>query len=309
MTQTGLTGKKRLYWVLIIFAALLLALVVRLFYIQVIQGPKLQEMALSQWTKDTALSAARGRIMDRSGTVLAQSGTAYKVLLWPNLIDATERERVAAELSQVLGMSKGYVLTKVSDVTKQEIVLNVPNTLTGYDPRTGEKLWYCEGIPDGYLCPSVIGEGDVAYAIGARKNSAMAVRTGGRGDVTESHVLWRTNKGSNVSSPVYVDGHLYWFHESRGTAICVDAKTGEVVFEERLEPRAGLIYASVLAADGKLYALSQNRGTYVLAARPEFQQLAVNVFADDNSRANASPVVSDGQILLRTDKALYCLGK
>ena len=82
-----------------------------------------------------------------------------------------------------------------------------------------------------------------------------------------------------------------------------------MVFEERLEPRAGLIYASVLAADGKLYALSQNRGTYVLAARPEFQQLAVNVFADDNSRANASPVVSEGQILLRTDKALYCLGQ
>ncbi|MGI6417208.1 MAG: PQQ-binding-like beta-propeller repeat protein [Thermoguttaceae bacterium] len=196
-----------------------------------------------------------------------------------------------------------------TDEGKQEIVLNVPNTLTGYDPQTGEKLWYCEGIPDGYLCPSVIGEGNVAYAIGARKNSAMAVRTGGRGDVTESHVLWRTNKGSNVSSPVYVDGYLYWFHESRGTAICVNAKTGEVVFEERLEPRAGLIYASVLAADGKLYGLSQNNGTYVLAARPEFQQLAVNVFADDNSRANASPVVSEGQILLRTDKALYCLGK
>lgn len=123
MTQTGLTGKKRLYWVLIIFAALLLALVVRLFYIQVIQGPKLQEMALSQWTKDTALSAARGRIMDRSGTVLAQSGTAYKVLLWPNVIGADDRGRIAQELSAVLGMDQETVLEKVVDVKKQEIVL------------------------------------------------------------------------------------------------------------------------------------------------------------------------------------------
>ena len=123
MTQTGLTGKKRLYWVLMIFAALLLALVVRLFYIQIIQGPRLQEMALSQWTKDTALSAARGRIVDRSGTVLAQSGTAYKVLLWPNVIGADDRGRIAQELAAVLDMDQETVLAKVVDVKKQEIVL------------------------------------------------------------------------------------------------------------------------------------------------------------------------------------------
>lgn len=192
---------------------------------------------------------------------------------------------------------------------KQELVLNVPRTLKGYDPATGEELWHCEGIPDGYICPSVIGEGNVAYAIGGRKNTAIAVRTGGRGDVTESHVLWRTGKGSNVSSPVYLDGHLYWFHEQKGVAICLNAKTGEVVYEERLEPRPGLIYSSVLAADGKLYGLSQENGTYVLPATPSFKQLSLNKFADDSSRANACPIVSDGQILLRTDKAIYCIGK
>ena len=192
---------------------------------------------------------------------------------------------------------------------KHEIVLNVPKRLTGYDPATGEELWYCEGIPDGYICPTVIGEGQVAYAIGARKSTAIAVRTGGRGDVTESHVLWRAGVGSNVSSPVYLDGHLYWFHESRGTAVCVNAANGEIVYQERLDPRPGLIYASVLAADGKLYGVSQQAGTYVLAAKPQFEQLAVNRFADDKARSNASPVVSDGQILLRNDGAVYCLGK
>ena len=53
----------------------------------------------------------------------------------------------------------------------------------------------------------------VVYAIGARKNTSIAVRCGGRGDVTDTHVLWRVSKGSNVSSPVYIDGYLYWFHE------------------------------------------------------------------------------------------------
>ena len=215
------------------------------------------------------------------------------------------------EVWRAEGISKCWASPVLVDTEdgKQELVLNVPRKLTGYDPATGEELWHCEGIPDGYVCPSVIGEGNVAYAIGGRKNTAIAVRTGGRGDVTDSHVLWRAGKGSNVSSPVYLDGHLYWFHEQKGLAICLNAENGEVVYEERLEPRPGLIYSSVLAADGKLYGLSQENGTYVLPAKPQFEQLTVNKFDDDSTRANASPIVSDGQIILRTDKAIYCIGK
>ena len=63
------------------------------------------------------------------------------------------------------------------------------------------------------------------------------------------------------------------------------------------------------AADGKLYCVSQQKGTFVLAAQPEFKLLAHNVFEDDNSRTNASPIVDDGQLLLRTDLRLYCIGK
>jgi len=195
---------------------------------------------------------------------------------------------------------------------RQELVLNLPSKsghkLTGYDPDTGKELWHCKGIPDGYTCPTVIAHDDIVYAIGGRRNTAIAVRAGGHGDVTESHVLWTTSKGSNVASPVYVDGYLYWFHEMRGMAYCLDAKTGKVVYEERLTPRPGLIYASVTAADGKLYGVSREHGTYVVAAKPEFEQLAVNVFQDDESRANASIAVTDNQLLLRTDKAIYCIG-
>ena len=192
---------------------------------------------------------------------------------------------------------------------KQELVLNAPRRVMGFDPDTGTEMWRCDGIPDGYICPTVITHEDVVFAIGGRKNTAIAVRAGGRGDVTQTHVLWTTDRGSNVSSPVYLDGHLYWCHESRGKAYCLDAKTGKIVYEESLTPRPGLIYSSFTAADGKLYAPSQEKGTYVVAAKPEFQQLAVNQFQDDASRTNGSIAVSNNQLIMRTDKAIYCIGQ
>jgi len=193
---------------------------------------------------------------------------------------------------------------------KTELVVSLPQKIVAYDPATGDELWTCDGIPDrGYVCPSLVAHGGVVYAIGGRTNTAIAVRAGGRGDVTDSHQLWRTGRGSNVTSPVYHDGHLYWVHERRGVAYCLNAKDGEVVYEERLSPRPGVVYASGIVADGKLYFVSQHNGTYVLAAKPEFELLAHNTLGEDTARANASPAISDGKLLLRNDKYLYCIGK
>lgn len=187
---------------------------------------------------------------------------------------------------------------------------NPEGRIVAFDPKTGEELWRCRGIPDGgYVIPSLVAHDGVIYAIGGRSNTALAVRAGGRGDVTESHGLWRTNKGSNVSSPIYHEGHLYWVHESKGVAYCLDAKTGETVFAERLEPRPDLVYSSITAADGKLYAVSQYNGTFVLAAKPKFELLAHNRLGDDKSRANASLAVHAGQLLLRNDQYIYCIGE
>jgi outer membrane protein assembly factor BamB len=189
-----------------------------------------------------------------------------------------------------------------------ELVVSAQGQILGYDPLTGEELWRADGIDD-YICPSPIAHNGVVYAMAGRRSTCIAVRAGGRGDVTDTHVLWRTNKGSNVSSPVYHDGYLHWVHESRGVAHCLDAETGDVVYEERLDPRPGIVYSSVTLADGKLYAVSQHTGTFVIAAKPEFELLAHNTFENDDSRANAVPVPSDGQILLRTDAYLYCIGR
>jgi len=188
-----------------------------------------------------------------------------------------------------------------------DLVISVKGQLRGFDPETGNERWHCAGIED-YVCPSVIAHDGIVYAIGGRGRPGLAVAAGGEGDVTDK-ILWKTPKGSNVSSPVFHDGYLYWASESQGVAYCVDAKSGNTVYAERIEPRPDRIYASPVVADGKIYYVSRDKGAYVLPARPEYKLLAHNVIASDESIFNASPAVSDGQLLLRSDKYLYCIGK
>jgi outer membrane protein assembly factor BamB len=247
-------------------------------------------------------------------------GTGNSLVLFENLLIVNAS--VESETLRALDKSSGKEVWKVSvgggarntpllvktAAGSTELVLSLPNKIAGYDPRTGEQLWTSNGIPDGgYICPSVVAHDGIVYAIGGRKNTAVAVRAGGKGDVTETHELWRTNKGSNVSSPVYHDGRLYWMHEKLGTLICLDAKTGETIFEERVSPRPGIVYSSAMVADGKIYAVSQHAGTFVFDAGKVFKQLAHNTF-DEDHRANASLAVDRGQLLLRDDGYLYCLG-
>ena len=200
------------------------------------------------------------------------------------------------------------ILVQVKSKKRTELVVSTPGKVLGIDPDSGRELWNCEGIPDRYVCPSPVAHNGVVYVIGGRTNTSLAIRAGGAGDVTKTHRLWIQKLGANVSSPVYHDGHIYWMHERRGTLYCLDAKTGNVVFRERARPRPGTVYSSVTVADGKLYCASKHNGTFVFAASPKFKLLAHNEIGD-KSRCNSIPVVSAGQLLLRTDRHLYCIGK
>jgi outer membrane protein assembly factor BamB len=186
-----------------------------------------------------------------------------------------------------------------------ELAVTIKGNILAFAPDTGEPLWNCDGIDD-YICPSIIVQDGTLYAIGGRRGTAIAIRSGGSGDVSESRKLWEIAKGSNVSSPVYHDGHLYWAKETNGILYCANAATGEVLYEKRLNPSPGLIYASPLLADGRLYYVSRENGIYVVAAKPEFELLAHTQLEGDDSLFNASPVPhSDGAVLLRSDKYLY----
>ena len=197
------------------------------------------------------------------------------------------------------------ILVDVAD-GRTELVLAIHGKVLGFAPSSGEQLWSCDTDIRWYMAPSLVAHEGVVYCIGGRDGGgALAVRTGGRGDVTGTHRLWAIKKGSNVPSPIFHEGHVYWVHES-GTAVCGDAKTGRIVYEERL-PRAGRVYASPVLAGGRLYVVARGGRAYVLTARPEFELLATN----ELERAgvfNASPAVTGGRLLLRADRFLYCIG-
>lgn len=190
---------------------------------------------------------------------------------------------------------------------KDEIVVPVQGKVLAFDPANGHQLWSCKTDITWYMVPSVVAADGIVYCLGGRSGVAgLAVKTGGSGDVTASNRLWISQKGSNVSSPVFHDGHLYWMHESNGIAYCAKADTGKIVYEKRME-RAGQVYSSALLADGKIYYLTREGRTFVVAAKPEFEQLAKNDL-ELRGMFNGSPAVDASRILIRSDKFLYCIG-
>jgi outer membrane protein assembly factor BamB len=187
---------------------------------------------------------------------------------------------------------------------QQELVVSVKGFVIGFDPVTGNELWRCDSTND-YICPSIVSQQGIVYAIGGRSSQALAIRSGGRGNVTDSHRLWLAKVGANVSSPVVHDGHLYWVSDRNKTAYCLSLTDGSVKYEERVTDQP---YASTLLADGRLYVVTRRGGTLVLAAKPEYTLLAHNKLSD-KSQFNASPIVFDGSLILRSDSNLYCFKK
>lgn len=191
-----------------------------------------------------------------------------------------------------------------------EVVLAMSRRVLGFDAASGEPLWHCETGIYWYICPTPVVEGDRVYVVGGRGPAVtMAIRAGGRGAVDASHVLWKTSKGSNVPSPILHDGHLYYVHENLGVAVCVAAATGEVVYEERLSPGPGQVYASPVMAEGRIYYLGRGGRTVVVAAAPRLEVLAENVLEGGRGEFLASPALDGAHLLIRSRRALYSLGE
>jgi outer membrane protein assembly factor BamB len=192
-----------------------------------------------------------------------------------------------------------------------ELIVNSNGKLRAFDPKDGKELWFCKSIAAAELCPSIVAHDGIIFVIGHPGGQSQAVKAGGKGDVSATNILWQAQKGSNVGSPVYMDDHLYFINDSRGVATCLDAKTGAVVYEQPLASRQkrDRWYSTPLLAGDKMYCVGRETGTYVIAAKPQFELIATNVIANDDSISNASPAVSDGQIFLRSNKYAYCFGK
>ena len=189
-----------------------------------------------------------------------------------------------------------------------EIVITGGDAVTGHDPETGRELWRADGLNPtrnrAYrLIASPVVHGDMIYAP-TRVRPLLAIRPGGRGDVLDSHVVWTTDHGPDVPTPV-TDGEYFYVVNDRGIVYVMDAKTGAPVYgPERIQ--TGTYSASPVLADGKIYVTNEGGMTTVFKAGPTFEVLAENDFDD---YCLSSPAISDGQIFIRTTGYLYAIGE
>lgn len=189
---------------------------------------------------------------------------------------------------------------------RTELVTAKQGKAFAVDPATGRELWNCDTDHGWYMVPTPVVHDGVAYLLGGRPGMGLAVKLGGAGNVTASHRLWTSKKGANVPSPVYHDGHLYWMHDSLGMAFCAEAKTGRVVYEERMG-RGDTTYGSAVLAGGKIYYPARNGTMYVVTAKPQFELVSANTFGDRGDYLS-SPAVADGNLYVRTNRFVCRIG-
>jgi hypothetical protein len=187
-----------------------------------------------------------------------------------------------------------------------EVIVNGQNRVCGYNPDTGSELWSCNGPTFEVIPTPVVGHGMVFCSSG-RAGPTLAIRPGGKGDVTGTHLVWSTPRGSPfVPSPILHDGLLYMVNDMQSIGTCFDARSGETVWQERLgvAKREGFS-ASPIGVDGKIFFTNDDGETFVLRAGRKFELLHVNNIGE---RMLASPALVDGRWYMRTDGHLLAVG-
>jgi len=183
-----------------------------------------------------------------------------------------------------------------------ELIVNSSHRIESLNPMTGEILWYA-GEPTALAIPMPVSHQGILFASrGYSSGPYLSIRGGGRGDVSGTHLRWRSPTGAPyVSSLLYYQDLVYMANE-HGIVTAVDANTGGLVWRERL---GDVFTASPMAADGKIYLLGESGETVVLQAGRMSRVLARNPL---NERSLASPAASQGQIFIRTDRHLFGIG-
>ncbi|MCH8923771.1 MAG: PQQ-binding-like beta-propeller repeat protein [Planctomycetes bacterium] len=186
---------------------------------------------------------------------------------------------------------------------KQQIISPGSDTVGAFDPQTGREIWRVTYTGYSVVPRPVFGHGLVFISTSFNTPSVMAIRPDGQGDVTKTHVAWTLKKGAPHTPSLLLVGEELYMVSDRGVASCVDAKTGTVYWQERID---GNYSASPVYAQGRIYLQSEQGRGVVLAADKEFRVLAENPLEE---RTLASYAVDDGALFIRTAEHLYRIGK
>ncbi|MBL9124075.1 MAG: PQQ-binding-like beta-propeller repeat protein, partial [Planctomycetaceae bacterium] len=259
------------------------------------------------------------------GTLEHQWGTASSPVLFEGLViqlcDSAQNSSIAAfeqstgkEVWRTRRDSGGSWSTPVfveatpdgSGTPRTEMVVNGTGTdgslgyVIAYDPRTGAELWRVQGTSD-IPCPSIVQVGGMVISMSGRNKTIMAIRPGGAGDVTESHVVWRLRRGGPyVPTGIAYRNRLYVLADG-GLLTCFNPGNGDEIWHKRLK---GTFTASLVAGGGQIYACSERGAIYVFAAAEEFRELETNDF---DQAWLATPAISRGELFLRGEGQLYCV--
>jgi len=186
---------------------------------------------------------------------------------------------------------------------RDQLLISGSKTVASFDPDTGRRIWVCDGPTEQCVATPVAGHGLVFITGGFPDREILAIRPDGVGDVTGTHILWRAKTGvSYVPSPLLVGDRFYVIRDEGGIACAYEARTGKLLWQERL---GGDFSSSLTYAAGNIYAGSEDGILHIFAAEPRFRKVAAVEFGEG---IFASPIFSDGRMVLRTTKTLYCFG-
>ena len=216
-----------------------------------------------------------------------------------------------------------------------ELAIAVPGEVWGFNPDTGKLRWYATGLQSDSVCNSLVTDGSAVYAMSERGGGSVAIKAGGKGDVSATNTLWTGPNGARISTPVLWEGRLYWI--SGSIATCRDAKTGAEIYSERIAGSTaaasapsggggqgfggggggggrrggggGGDYASPVVANGHLYHVGRRGEVLVVKLGTKFELVSRNTLEGDASDHSATPAISNGQLFLRSAKTLYCIGE
>jgi len=201
--------------------------------------------------------------------------------------------------------TRSYTVPLIRDIAgRTQMIFTGSKCTTSYDPNDGRLHWIIDGPTEQFVASPVYSAktGLVYITGGYPDHHILAIHPDGSGNVTETKIVWRTNRGvAYVPSPI-IEGNYFLIVSDSGVAHCFDAASGRIAWQERL----GEHHASLVSANGLVYFLNDNGVMNVIRPGPAFDRVAQN---DIGEKTFASPAISDGQIFLRGDKHLFCIGR